>query len=179
MLVLFPSYLNLKCVNTIPISLRQRGQTNLLKKHLLNTSSVPDSEKTHTEGHLGGSVVSICLWIPRSWDQIPHQAPPRESASPSTYVSASLFVWLSWINESLKKKTHTYWNYFIKFKKKTKLNFSPKYYYIIKFISKTELKTHYAHLEMKNFKWLGKFQPALASSIIINLINNILINILV
>ena len=45
-------------------------------------------------GRLGGSVVE-CLplaqgMILESWDPVPHQAPGRESASPSAYVSASL-----------------------------------------------------------------------------------------
>ena len=30
--------------------------------------------------------------IPVSWDPVPHEAPHREPASPSTYVSASLSV---------------------------------------------------------------------------------------
>ena len=48
------------------------------------------------EGHLGGSVVehlpSAQGVIPGSWDRVPHQAPSRKPASPSTYVSASLCV---------------------------------------------------------------------------------------
>ena len=50
------------------------------------------------EGRLGGSVVG-CLpsaqgLILRSWDQVPHQAPYREPASPSYYVTASLSLCL-------------------------------------------------------------------------------------
>ena len=48
------------------------------------------------EGHLGGSVVEhlpsaqvVILW---SWDQVLRQAPHKEPASPSAYVSASLSV---------------------------------------------------------------------------------------
>ena len=47
-------------------------------------------------GRLGGLVVE-CLplaqgMILESWDQVPHQAPCEESASPSAYVSALLCV---------------------------------------------------------------------------------------
>ena len=53
--------------------------------------------------------MSTCLWaqvmIPGSWDQVPHQAPRRESASPSTYVSASLCVSLkNFLNKTFFKK---------------------------------------------------------------------------
>ena len=43
-------------------------------------------------GWLSG--LSICLWlmILGSWDQVPHQAPCGEPASPSAYVSASFYV---------------------------------------------------------------------------------------
>ena len=48
--------------------------------------------------HLGGSVVeclpSAEVMIPGSWDQVPHQAPCGEPASPSACVSASLCVCL-------------------------------------------------------------------------------------
>ena len=47
-------------------------------------------------GRLGGSVVEHLSTaqgvIPECWDQVPHQAPCRESASPSVYISASLCV---------------------------------------------------------------------------------------
>ena len=46
------------------------------------------------KGLLGGSVIdhlpSVQGVILESWDQVPHQAPHRELASPSAYVSASL-----------------------------------------------------------------------------------------
>ena len=45
-------------------------------------------------GPLGGSVVERLplaqVMIPGSWDQVPLQAPQREPASPSAYVSASV-----------------------------------------------------------------------------------------
>ena len=43
-------------------------------------------------GHLGGSVVEPMaqVMIPGSWDRVSHQAPQRESASPSAYVSVSV-----------------------------------------------------------------------------------------
>ena len=48
------------------------------------------------KGHLGGSVVERLplaqVVIPGSWDQVLHQAPQREPASPSAYVSGSLCV---------------------------------------------------------------------------------------
>ena len=54
-------------------------------------------------GCLGGSVVehlsSAQGVIPGPGDQVPHQAPSKEAASPSTYVSASVCVCLSWINK--------------------------------------------------------------------------------
>ena len=64
------------------ICLTLKGQTHLKSKSGLRS--------------LGGSVVQ-CLpsaqgMIPGSWDQIPHQAPHREPASPSAYVSVSLCV---------------------------------------------------------------------------------------
>ena len=47
-------------------------------------------------GPLGGSMVGHLplaqVEMPGSCDQVPHQAPRREPASPSAYVSASLFV---------------------------------------------------------------------------------------
>ena len=54
-------------------------------------------EKTiQTQGPLGGSVVehlpSAQVMILESWDRVPHQAPHREPASPSAYVSPSLSV---------------------------------------------------------------------------------------
>ena len=48
------------------------------------------------KGHLGGSAVehlpSAQGVILGSWDQVPHQTPCMEPASPSAYVSASLCV---------------------------------------------------------------------------------------
>ena len=50
------------------------------------------------QGHLRGSVIKHLplpqVVIPRSWDQVPHQAPLMKSASPSAYVSASLSLCL-------------------------------------------------------------------------------------
>ena len=47
-------------------------------------------------GHLGGLVVEHLpldqIMILGSWDWVLHQAPRREPASPSAYVSASLSV---------------------------------------------------------------------------------------
>ena len=47
-------------------------------------------------GHLGGSLVEHLplaqVMILGSWDQVLHQAPHREPASPPTYVRASLYV---------------------------------------------------------------------------------------
>ena len=47
-------------------------------------------------GCLGGSVVERLplaqVMIPGSWDQVLHQGPCGEPASPSAYVSASLCV---------------------------------------------------------------------------------------
>ena len=52
--------------------------------------------KSPTPGCLGGAVVKHLplaqVMIPGSWDQAPQQAPHREPASPSAYVSASLSV---------------------------------------------------------------------------------------
>ena len=48
------------------------------------------------KGRLGGSLVerlpSAQGVILEFWDRVPHQAPYREPASPSAYVSASLCV---------------------------------------------------------------------------------------
>ena len=48
------------------------------------------------KGCLGGSEVKCLLSaqgvVPQSRDQVPHQAPLEEHASPSLYVSASLSV---------------------------------------------------------------------------------------
>ena len=45
---------------------------------------------------VGGSAVERLplaqVVIPGSWDRVPHQAPHREPASPSAYVSGSLCV---------------------------------------------------------------------------------------
>ena len=50
--------------------------------------------KSEEQGHLGGSVVEHLplaqMVILGSWDQVLHQAPHREPASPSAYVSATL-----------------------------------------------------------------------------------------
>ena len=59
------------------------------------------SERRDMEGRLGGSVVE-CLssaqgLIPGSWDQIPHQAPCMEPASPSL----PMFLPLSVSHESI------------------------------------------------------------------------------
>ena len=47
-------------------------------------------------GYLGGSVVEHLplaqIMILGSWDRVSHQAPHREPASPSAYVSTSLCV---------------------------------------------------------------------------------------
>ena len=47
-------------------------------------------------GYLGGSAVERLplaqVAISGSWDQVPHQAPHREPASPSAWVSASYSV---------------------------------------------------------------------------------------
>ena len=51
-------------------------------------------KKHQIMGHLGGSVVKHLplaqVKILESWDQVPHQAPCREPASPSAYVSTSV-----------------------------------------------------------------------------------------
>ena len=60
-------------------------------------------------GHLGGLVVERLPlaqgMILGSWDGVPHQGPYRESASPSAFVSASLFVFHEQINKILNNKT--------------------------------------------------------------------------
>ena len=47
-------------------------------------------------GHQGGSVVEclplVQVVILGSWDQVPHQAPYGEPASPFAYISASISV---------------------------------------------------------------------------------------
>ena len=57
------------------------------------------SKKGNGWGHTEGSVVEclplVQVGIPESWDPVPHQAPHRKPASPSAYVSASLFLCLS------------------------------------------------------------------------------------
>ena len=61
-----------------------------------NTQFLNDSSKTKQTGHLGGSVLehlpSAQGVILGFRDQVPHQAPFGEPASPSAYVSASLCV---------------------------------------------------------------------------------------
>ena len=46
------------------------------------------------QGHVGGSVVEYLplaqVVIPGSWDRVLHQAPCRETAFPSAYVSAAV-----------------------------------------------------------------------------------------
>ena len=72
---------------------------NVLKLSLLfslSCSSLKVAVKTKGLGCLDGSAVE-CLpsaqdVIPESWDRVTLWAPHRESASPSAYVSASLFV---------------------------------------------------------------------------------------
>ena len=58
-------------------------------------------------GHLGGSLVerlrSAQGVIPGSWDQVLHQAPCREPASPSVYVTAFLCFSQEKINKTFKK----------------------------------------------------------------------------
>ena len=60
-------------------------------------------------GHLGGSVVGHLRLaqgvIQGSWNQVPHWAPLRESASPSACVSASLFLSLFVFHERIKVKS--------------------------------------------------------------------------
>ena len=56
-------------------------------------------------------LLSVCLQLRAwSWDQIPHQAPCEESASPSAYVSDSLTVFLmnKKVNKILKKKNSSH-----------------------------------------------------------------------
>ena len=59
-------------------------------------------------GYLGSSVVECLLltqvMIPESWDRVPHQATQRQYASPSAYVSASLFFINKYINNFKKRK---------------------------------------------------------------------------
>ena len=61
-------------------------------------------------GHLCGSVVGRLplaqVVIPGSWDQVSHQPPYREPASPSPYVSAFLSLCLSRINQSINLELH-------------------------------------------------------------------------
>ena len=69
-----------------------------------------DCHRNHFEAHLGGSVVEPLplaqVMIPGSRDLVLYQAPSREPASPSAYVSAFLYVSLmnKWI-KSLKKES--------------------------------------------------------------------------
>ena len=55
-----------------------------------------DMDRNMASGHLGGSVVehlpSAQVMIPGFQNQVLHQVPHREPASPSAYVSASLCV---------------------------------------------------------------------------------------
>ena len=73
--------------------------------YLMNKSRVLScgSCDTGKGEHLGGSAVE-CLPLAQvrilgSWDRVPHQAPSREPASPSAYVSAFFPLCLSWINK--------------------------------------------------------------------------------
>ena len=68
------------------------------KSPMIQGVKAQQSKELPIRGHLGGSVVE-CLplalvVIPGSWDRVPYQAPCREPASPSAYVSASLCVFL-------------------------------------------------------------------------------------
>ena len=74
-------------------------EKSLTPQYCLRTKTVPSAglhKKSKVLGHLGGSVVEHLplaqVVVPGSWDQIPEQAPWREPASPSAYVSASLRV---------------------------------------------------------------------------------------
>ena len=71
-------------------ALELTSQSPLLSSRLETRAEV----EGESEGRLGGSAVE-CLpsaqdVILESWDQVPHQAPCEEPASPSAYVSASL-----------------------------------------------------------------------------------------
>ena len=50
--------------------------------------------KQHFRGTWVAQWLSVCLWLrsPGSWDQVLHQAPSMEAASPSAYVFACFFV---------------------------------------------------------------------------------------
>ena len=67
---------------------------NIYAPQLGSTQIYKQINNKHEEGHLGGSVVEYLplaqAMVPESWDQVPHQGPLREPASPSTYVSAFL-----------------------------------------------------------------------------------------
>ena len=54
--------------------------------------SIFESLRAQNKVDLGGSVVEAQVVIPGSWDQVTHRAPCRKPASPSAYVSASLYV---------------------------------------------------------------------------------------
>ena len=68
------------CTLFLSLSLKYIHKQNLFKKS--------------SQGHLGGSVVERLplaqVVIQEPWDQVLHQAPQWEPASPSAYVSASL-----------------------------------------------------------------------------------------
>ena len=61
---------------------------------LSTLAKVRPASKHGIAGSLDGSAVGCLPWAwgvtPESWDRVPHQAPLREPASPSTCVSASL-----------------------------------------------------------------------------------------
>ena len=71
-----------------------QGQGQGLCLRILNF--YPSVIKRIKLGHLGGSVIEHLplaqVMILRSGDQVLHRAPCREPASPSAYVSASVFV---------------------------------------------------------------------------------------
>ena len=70
--------------------------TKLGANRLLFHHPEENFEKCFGQGHLGDSVVEHLplaqVMILGSWDGVQHQAPHRELASPSIYVSASLCV---------------------------------------------------------------------------------------
>ena len=65
-----------------------------LKKQTNKQKKLCFKKKKKRKGHQGGSVVEHLplaqVVIAGSWDQVLHQAPRREPASTSAYVSASM-----------------------------------------------------------------------------------------
>ena len=81
----------------------QENQISNLSKVLL-VFFLHKSAFKGTPGWLsGGHLPSAQGVILGSWDQVPHQAPHREPASPSACVSASLCVSHEYINKIFKK----------------------------------------------------------------------------